>query len=218
MNCYIPEEILYIIFTYTDIVQKTSISKKQRSYFLQKIRNDMFTHNSYIYEVYRNFITDFDVFLYNKNIEELKKYKDVILFRKNDILYPIYKIFTYKYMIYNLKDGESFKDVFTTRLKEIRKYEKTKCEKIYIKKISSKKRIQKRKELIDIFRYNGLVEVDTIFWIISQEYINNPDTIIKVEEVLSYIKDRLKNKTYKEICIINLEEVRKQEHKLVTCS
>ena len=195
---YIPDEVLNNIFNLIDINSRLSICKYKRSLYLKTYRSVMIVHNKQIYDT--NYISDFDVILYMINIEEIKKYKYVLSFTKNNLLYPISTIFINPFVVIDVQQ-------FNERLKCIRRNEKNKCDNLYFNKLYTLTRIRKRRELL-----NSLDDINVIFWKICQQYINDYNTEYTISTIVSYVNNRLKNKTYTEICIINMEELRMIEH------
>ena len=122
--------------------------------------------------------------------------------RKNNLLYPISKIFETRVEVQSLE----LSDLDKTS----RKIEKNYCEILYKNQIGTTTRKIRRKALIVSLPY----DLDLLSWNICQDFINNLDTPINVEDVLLFITNRIKNKTVSEILIIGIEEQRIREQRI----
>ena len=177
---------------------------------MEETRKKMRERNEYIYCMYENFITSFEVVLYMKNQEELKKYEKIMSLRKNNLLYNVSKIFleTHCTLMYYLVEENASLSIYKTDAIELRKKEKTHCETVY----NSLVRIRRRRDLI--FGLHNIHNVDIISWCICQEYIDNLHTTLTLEEVLAFINKKIENKTDSEILIFGIEEQQKRKHKM----
>ena len=170
--------------------------------------------NEYIYSIYENYITSFEVVLYMKNQEELKKYEKIVSLRKNNLLYNVSKIFleTHCTLMYYLVEENASLSIYNADAIELRKKEKTHCETVYKQK-NSLFRIRRRRDLI--FGLHNIHSVDIISsWCICQEYIDNLHTTLTLEKVLAFINKKIENKTDSEILIFGIEEQQKRKHKM----
>ena len=127
----LPNETLFIIFEFLFVELKIRICKYKRIFYLEETRKKMKERNEYIYYMYENFITPFEIVLYMKNQEELKKYEKIISLRKNNLLYNVSKIFleTHCTLMYYLVEENNSLSMYNKYAKERRRKEKTFCEK-----------------------------------------------------------------------------------------